>query len=165
MKVIFFCRQWSDLKFCHRKLLKSLLVAIIAYRSQRWKRKRSILWQRLLFAWWYPHLPFLLRNKSPILLRAAMHSAIFPCFPRSLSFGSGSLLKGRRCTLLCLCLAAWNLAVMVRALAAILHYEHQGPTLGIADQRTGKSLGPWWLHEATIPILDGLLQELFYMRK
>lgn len=37
--------------------------------------------------------------------------------------------------------------------------------LGIPDQRTGKSLGPQWLYEATIPNLDCLLQELFHMRK
>lgn len=95
-----------------------------------------------------------------------------PCiqlhFPASLvawALVQDNLLKGRGCILLCLCLAAWNSALTVRALAAILDYEDQGHILGTADQRTGKSLGPWWLYEATTPILGCLLQELLYMRK
>ena len=44
---------------------------------------------------------------------------------------------------------------MDTALAAILDYEDQGHILGITDQRTGKSLGPWQHNEATI--LDCLL--------
>ena len=66
-----------------------------------------------------------------------------------------NLLKGRGCILLCLCLATWNFALMDTALAAILDYEDQGHILGITDEITEKSLGPWQLYKATI--LDCLL--------
>lgn len=44
---------------------------------------------------------------------------------------------------------------MDTALAAILDYEDQGHILGITDEITEKSLGPWQLYKATI--LDCLL--------
>lgn len=75
----------------------------------------------------YPNLLFLLNNKSSILFRATMHPVTFSCFPGNLSFGSLHLPK-RREYIVCLCLAAWNLAVMVRALAAVLDYKDQGHT-------------------------------------
>lgn len=89
----------------------------------------------------HPNHLFLLNNKSSVLFRATMHLVTFSCFPGNLSFGSGHLPK-RKEYILYLCLAAWNLAVMVRVLAAILDYKDQGHTLRIAEQWTEKSSSP-----------------------
>lgn len=97
----------------------------MAYNSQRWKGGNLYCGRHSICLPISKYLYFLISNKRSILFRAAIHPATFSCFPGSLSFGSRCLPKGRGSTLLCLCFAAWNLAVMVRALADILNYENQ----------------------------------------
>lgn len=131
-------------------------MVITDYRFQSWKIKRFVSWQRLLFACQYPNLSFLLSNKRPVLKRAAMHSATFPCFliasalvqefslkEEDASFFAYALLPGT---------GQWRLELWQLSWT----YKNQcyKNILGITDKRTERSLSLWWLYKATIPILE-----------